>query len=111
MFVAQLLIEKSATYSIFSPWFPRQGDNMIVTADVAELDGGSFTLQVFTKDSETPGDGTQVGSDKTVNAAGQASETITGLNELVRYKYNVDNTQSGDWILFRMLPPVWYDTV
>jgi len=32
------------------------------------------------------------------------------MNELVRYGFEVSGT-AGDWVLFRMLPPVWFDSV
>ena len=32
------------------------------------------------------------------------------FDDLVRYKYEISGSEGG-WILFRMLPPVWFDEV
>ena len=126
MFEAQLL---NAGSEVFSPWFPRGGDNLKATLDVIEWDatGGAVTLtvDVYTKSSETPGNGAiadnsgpppgsqiKVLSSDTP-ATGRFSDVwpvglTPGINELVRYKFKVDN---GDSVLFRMLPAVWFDSV
>lgn len=127
MFDSQLLMGGSV---IFSPWFPRGADSARMTLDVTAIStGGSpqITVEVFTKNSEDAGDGensSAVTGDNIIRTlVGRTthewdSEVLIkvmpianlGLRELVRYKYTIADIDS-DWVLFRMLDPVWYDAV
>jgi hypothetical protein len=116
MFEAQLLIAKGDgnDYSVFSPWMPRGGDNLTATLEVIERDSATLTVRVFTKNSEDVGAGSDADVSKTISggAAGRSDETWSGvLKELVRYKFTVSSETAGQWILFRMLSPVWFDDV
>lgn len=121
MFDAQLLFPGAAgaALSFYSPWFPRQGDNLRVTVDVVQRVSSQLTVRVFTKNREDTGDGTDadVGTSIVASATGRSTAEWTsgtaGLKEMVRYKYTVQSTGTGatDWVLFRMLTPVWFDTV
>lgn len=121
MFDAQLLFPGAAgaALSFYSPWFPRQADNLRVTVDVVGRVSSQLTVRVFTKNNEDTGDGTDadVGTSIVASATGRASAEWTsgtaGLKEMVRYKYTVQSTGTGatDWVLFRMLSPVWFNTV
>src|SRR5262245_32959942 len=97
--------------NVYSPWFERRGDNLIATVDLIAINGSSgISIGVYTKAKNTAGDGTQVGSNFNQTTAGRNSATFTGgLNELVRFKFSPGAT-AGEWILFRMLPIVWFDT-
>lgn len=120
MFDSQLFFPGvgGAALSVYTPWFPRGGDNMIVTIDVTQRMASQLTIRVFTKNSEDTGDGTDadVGTSIVATATGRSSAEWTSgtatLKELVRYKYTVQSTGTGagDWTLFRMLAPVWFDT-
>lgn len=123
MFEAQLLVTNSGSYSVFSPWMARGGDGMLVTVDVAEVSGGpTLDIEVFTKNTEDTGEGENAkttGTQKiSVDTTGSASDDwVSGvadveLKELVRYKFTLTSSESaGEWILFRMLSPVWFDAV
>ena len=118
MFEAQLLKVASTVYS---PWFPRGGCSITATLEVIEIDGSDITInvEIFTKASEAAGAGTdaEAGTDITRtlgDGPGRTSETWVGkVNDLVRYKFTVVNESSEDpgWVLFRMLPPQWFDAV
>jgi len=101
---------------VYSPWFPRQGDNAIMTLEVVAVSGATIKVEVLTKNSEDAGDGTIVtgvtgDADITASTVGRSDgEWDQVLEELVRYKFTVTNT-TEKWVLFRMLPPVWFDTV
>ena len=112
--------------TVFSPWFPRGGDYLIASADVSDSSSSSptLTIQVFTKNREDTGDGTDASAttgtkiDYTSGATGiQHDEwpggtgASDGIKELVRYKFSVTGGTASDWFLFRMLPPVWFDAV
>ena len=121
MFDAQLLFPGAAgaALSFYSPWVPRGGDNLRATVDVVGRVSSQLTVRVFTKNLEDTGDGTDadVGTSIVASATGRATAEWTSgtaaLKELVRYKYTVQSTGTGatDWVLFRMLAPVWFDTV
>jgi hypothetical protein len=100
---------------IYSPWFPRQGDNLRATVElVANASSANITVTVLTKKSEETTNGTAIGS--TFGSSGGTLGRYVGeftptdgINELVRYKFDPGTTGSG-WVLFRMLAPVWFDS-
>lgn len=125
MFEAQLLQSQVDTsYSVFSPWMFRGGDALLATLEVVEVgdSGGSVVVEVFTKNTEDTGEGENADSTSTKkitgNSVGRTSlEWESGvanvdLLELVRYKFTIGGSDAGDdWVLFRMLSPVWFDSV
>lgn len=115
MFEAQLLISKSSNYDVYSPWFPRGGDNITATVDVIEVEGATITIRVFTKAAEDNGPGVDADNTKTLarSTTGRDDETWPGdCKDLVRYKFTISGGgEAGKWILFRMLPPIWFDDV
>jgi|GEM_PF-1800959 len=121
MFDAQLLIADTTAYTVFSPWFPRGGDNLTATLDIIKSTGATVEVRVYTKNSETSGPGTD--ADTAIFAVGSArgqfpaSWTTGGVTpgtssllELARYQFDISGTE-GSWVLFRMLAPVWFDEV
>ena len=114
MFSAQYL-PSGAT--VFSPWFERQGDFLRATADLAQLGSGAqLVVEVFTKNKEDTSDGTNADSGATTKITLTTATRGTtdwgpslspALKELVRYKYTV----TTNWVLFRMLTPVWFNAV
>ncbi len=116
MFQAQLLM-CTASSIVYSPWFPRQGDNMVGTVELVASSGSTanITVTVLTRASDNTGNGTATGSTfgSSGGTAGRYSGTITaanGINEMVRYKFDPGVVSSG-WVLFRMLAPVWFDSI
>jgi hypothetical protein len=119
MFDAQLLFPGSSPATgikVYSPWFPRQGDSLRATAEMVHVNGATLKVTVFTKNPEDTGDGTNAdaGTTITLAAAGRSTAEWTSgtatLKELVRYRFEVTGTLVSDWVLFRMLAPVWFDT-
>ena len=115
MFQAQMLIvgAANATTKVYSPWFQKGGDNLRVSAELAAVNGATITVKVYTKSADTTGDGTvvtPVSSNIALNAVGRDTKEYAGLNELVRYGFECSGA-TGDWALFRALPPVWFDSV
>jgi len=124
MFDAQLLFPGSVPgtgIKIYSPWFPRQADHMRVTLEVVEINGATIEAMLFTKNSEDGGDGTNADSaggptNITANAVGRTttewySSGTIALKEMVRYRFLITGTLTSDWVLFRMLSPVWFNAV
>lgn len=58
------LLMKGTT--VMSPWFPRQADMLIVTAELIAVNSATLTIKLYQKDASDPGDGTQVGSSSIV---------------------------------------------
>jgi hypothetical protein len=112
MFEAQYLFSGAST---FSPWMRRSGDSILFTADLLALHGGRLDVRTWHKNSEDPGPGTAVGTTIQLSAAGRQTRRSSDLKELVRYRFTCTQVggspQSYDYVLFRMLAPVWLDTV
>ena len=116
MFQAQLLICTNPSQPVYSPWFPRQGDNLRATVElVANAASANITVTVLTKAQDSTSNGSPIGS--TFGSSGGTLNRYTaeftptdGINELVRYKFDPGTTSSG-WVLFRMLAPVWFDSI
>ena len=115
MFEAQYLPLDS---SVFSPWFPRGGENAIIGLDLIEsLASTTITVEVFTKNSEATGSGTiisafTIGATSTPGITTQKCESTktSGFEEFVRYKFTTAATEGGG-VLFRMIPISWFDDV
>jgi len=112
MFDAQFLPRGSSSDTqVYSPWFRRQADNAVVSAELIATSGGVLTVKVFHKNSEDTGDGSEyVGTSITLSSVGRGEAEFTGLKELVRCEFTCGDA-NFDWVLFRMLPPVWFDSV
>jgi len=105
--------------TVYSPWFPRQADMLRVTAECVALNGTDLTIELYTKNEEDPGDGLPV--DENVSIVLDAVEKQTaewktvvnekGVQQLLRFKYTVGAEASNEWILFRLLPAVWFDAI
>ena len=119
MFDAQMLINPSASgLTIYGPWMPRGGDNATLGIDlVAEsMTAGGFRIRVATKASEDAGDGVAISTEKTIahgDGADQYTWEVSGqMKDLVRYEFAfVNSANAGAWVLFRMLPISWFDSV
>ena len=113
MFDAQLLFAKpDPGTEVFSDWSNRRGDLLICTLEVIEIDGAEITVEMFTKKAEDVGNGTVVGGSYTASTTGrfEFESGPNDFNDLVRYRFTVIGTVS-EWVLFRMLTMVWFDSV
>lgn len=100
--------------TIYSPWFPRGGDNLRATLELIKNVGSlTLTVKVWTKAAEAAGDGTEITA-TTISTSTEERKTAEwegGLQELVRYQFVVSaGANDGEGVLFRMLDPVWFDT-
>lgn len=112
MFQAQLLIRPSTSdLSVYNPWFNRGGDYLRTTLDPVGLQGATLTVKVLITNRQDSGDGVEIeGTSIVGTTVGRSTAEWGGLEELVRYEFTV-GTASGNWALFRMLDPVWFDGV
>jgi len=115
-----------ATEVVWSDWFPRGGDNMIVRAQAIDNNGTvDLDVAVFTKNSDDPGPGSAVknSSSPVVLSVARATRTVQevivtssateGCEEMVRYKLSAASTGepgADEWVMVRLFPPIFYDT-
>ena len=115
MFNAQILqAEALTTTAVYGPWMSREGDRLIATLDLIAITGaGNAQIQVYTKSHEDAGDGSlATGAAIAPILAGRSSSEFSGLKDLVRYKMQYTGGEgSAGFILFRLLPGIWFDAV
>jgi hypothetical protein len=108
--------------TVFSPWFPRQADMLRVVAECVAINNATLEIDLYTKNAEDPGDGLPVDESVsiTLNAIGRSTvaewKTVVseeGVQQLLRFRYKVTGGRPtpNEWILFRLLPAVWFDDV
>ena len=104
---------------VFSPWTPRRADRVRATLDVIAISGPQITVDLFTKNTRGTGNGNIVdaGTSIVASTTGRVTQawgptTGIGLRELVRYRFTIGPTAGlRTNVVFRMLPPVWYNSV
>ena len=114
MFDAQYLHAAAlGSESVFGPLMSRGGDNIIATLDVIAVTGtGSFSIDLYHKAHEDAGDGSALSGSLTTMGDGRTTKGWSGLKDLVRYKITFSGgIEFAGLGLFRMLPPIWFDSV
>ncbi len=103
--------------TVLSQWTERRGDCLRATLDLLKTTAGSLTVALFTKASSQAGDGGEVDVTTRIVRSTTGRTTVewgprtgSGLKDLVRYQFQVATGTFGITV-FRMLPPVWFDTV
>ena len=103
---------------IYSPWMERRCDRLRATAELVMTSGDSLTVDLFTKKPEMRGNGTLVdsGTKIVLTTAGRQTKewnpyTGTGMAGLVRYRFTVGTSTALGTVIFRMLPPIWFDSL
>lgn len=105
--------------TIYSPWFERQGDNLRAVIDVMVLTSTQeMVVGMYTKrrDEDGNGDLVDLATRMSVTSTGLllqewGSMTGIGLRDLVRYRFATSQGTGQSFILFRMLQPIWFDTI
>ena len=109
--VGEFLPKGTAT---FTPWSPRQADNVIFYYYLVQPITGFeiLTIQVYEKNLEDIGPGTQHGSASDDLSAGTTIKVrkVEGLKELVRLRLVVNDHQNALGVYYQILTPVWYNT-
>ena len=93
-----------------------------VTAECVAVNGATLHVKLYTKNAEDPGDGNPVDENVSIvlSAAGRSTaewKTVAneeGVQQLLRFYFDADPGEEGEsdlWILFRLLPAVWFDAV
>lgn len=104
----------------YTPWFPKGADNgvfamerILHTFAGAGGDGdGEFTVTVWHKNREDEGSapGSAVATLTVLGSTAFYEAKCTGLKELVRFRMEFQAGSVGQGVIFRLLPPTWYDT-
>jgi len=107
---------------VYSPWFPRQADILRVVAECVAVNGGILVIKLYTKNIAEVGDGLPVDDSVMISLSSPGRSAVTewktvtsqeGVEQLLRFRYEVTGTLDPDssWILFRLLPACWFDSV
>lgn len=105
--------------TVFSPWFPRQADMLRVTAECVGVSGGTVQIQLYTKNEGETGNGDPVNTGVSISLSSPGRSTAEwktvasqeGVQQQLRFRYVVTGSGNNDWILYRLLPAVWFDAV
>lgn len=109
-----LYTDANTTTSVYGPWFPRPADNAIFLLEIIarHISSGDLTMEILHKNSEDTGTPATAKASIVQGAVGRHATTVTGLKELVRFKFIMESSDDNDaWALFRALQPEWYDSV
>jgi hypothetical protein len=110
--LTQIVALNTSLQKYYTGWFPKGADNAVFTLEKAvDTIGGGITVKVFTKNREDEGSapGTAVGTFASLSAAFH-EVACAGLKDLVRFEISFTATAVGQGVIFRFLPPTWYDT-
>jgi hypothetical protein len=117
MYDAQVLWAPSGatTILVYTPWFVREADNMLVTLEVSRVnsDFSDLVLDVFHRASAATGDGAQASGSLTLSAIGRDQQIWVGLLQFVRFRLTMVTSGGGGdgWAMYRILRPTWFDSV
>jgi hypothetical protein len=99
------------TTTLYSPWFPRGGDQGIFTYEVMVIiGGGAFSVDVLDKNTEDTGNGSSASASfaQVGTTTFYKSGVISNLEELVRFRFVLAAETNAATVLFRMLAPTWF---
>ena len=114
--------------TFYTDWMPRGGDGLILRGQQIESTvstGLTVKVEVYTKNADETGDGAKLeesgstnavhvdfvtGSVGVVEALSEPSATANkGVKELVRLKITTSGGSTGDWMLCRTFPLLWFE--
>lgn len=116
--VSEVVSSSGNFTSVYTPWFPRQGNNVTSSFEVIAIEGSDakLTVEMLEKDSTDTGNGTvKSATNNFRTSVGVTSFRETDCKELVRYKVTLGTSfpASGTYVLsahFRILAPSWETT-
>lgn len=112
MLIGQSVLAPTEAATYYSPWMPRQGNDLTAVIEVITDSGHTYSLvcSIETKNNEDA-DSAVSGNIGTVTITGPGA-TVAEMSgsdalELVRFKFvaSVETTQA--WIHFHSNPPIW----
>ena len=106
MIIGQTIFKSATSY--YSPWFPRQGDAATFAAQSVAISAtGTLKVVIETKNLEDVDTAAVALGTITLSTTTPGTVRVSGLKELVRFRYDMTGSASTDWSHFRVLPPAW----
>ena len=108
MLIGQTVLAAVDANIYYSPWMPRQGNDMTAVTEVIK-NSGAFTLTcvVETKNAEDADSAkSDLGSEDT-SVVGTVLKSVSGCKELVRYRFEAAASSGTEWVHFRSNSPIW----
>jgi len=110
----QIVALNTSATVYYTPWFPKAADNAVFTLEKIQdtLATAPFKVEVLTKNREDEGSApwTVVATINTALNGNFYEANCTGLKELVRFQLTFTASAAGQGVVYRILPPTWYDT-
>lgn len=107
----QIIAFDTASNVYYTPWFPRGADNAVFALELIKNTLASFAVNVRTKNREDEGSAPGSSAGTFTQLSGNFLQVnCTGLKELVRFEITTRGGAAGDGVIYRFLPPTWYDT-
>lgn len=123
----------AAGEEVFTDWFPRGGDNIIMRAQAIDRSGTTLgcDITLYTKNADDTGNGAPVeepGSStaiklslgttstavqsRVLESAATGGAANKGVLQMVRYLITVTggSANDGKWLTIRLFPPIFFDT-
>ena len=113
----------AAGETIYSDWYPRGGDNLILRTENIDSNGSpTVTIKVYTKNDDETGDGDIILSDAVTGdewslslastdsiktgllTSGKSTSGIDGMKQQVRLVVEITGTGTDTWMLARVFP-------
>lgn len=92
----------------YSPWMPRQGNDMTAVTEVIKTSGVlTLTCAVETKNAEDADSAASNLGSVDATTAGTVTKSVIGCKELVRYRFEATGTSQVEWVHFRSNSPIW----
>lgn len=108
----QIIAINTGAQTFYTPWFPRGADNAVFTLE-KQQDTFSTVMSVSVESKNREDEGSAPFADVatfTALAGNFFEASCTGLKELVRFKMTFTANAVGQGVVYRFLPPTWYDT-
>jgi hypothetical protein len=110
----QIVALNTTAQTYYTPWFPKGADNGVFTLEkiLDTISGTAFAVRVFTKNKEDEGSlpGSAVGTFAVLGSSAFYEADCSELKDLVRFEIKFTAASAGQGVIFRFLPPTWYDT-
>jgi len=112
--LTQIVALDTSAKSYLTPWFPKGADNGVFTMEKPQdtIAGTAVQVKVYTKNREDEGSKpwATVGTFTAVSGTSFLEVNCSQLKDLVRFEITFTANAVGQGLIYRFLPPTWYDT-
>jgi hypothetical protein len=110
----QIVALDTSAQTYFTPWMPKGADNGVFTMEktLDTITGTAVAVRVFTKYREDEGSspGSAAGTFAALESTNFLEANCASLKDLVRFEIKFTAASAGQGVVYRFLPPTWYDT-